>query len=94
MTYGMEVIGRLELGEIQTAYEVFPRSYANAKVSNSTLSFQKFIDESNFVFRHHLESGLKQSLEEQRISLQEPEDSYKYDKKEAKFKKRELYYEE
>jgi trehalose/maltose hydrolase-like predicted phosphorylase len=31
MTYGMEVIGRLELGDLQTAYEVFPRSYANAK---------------------------------------------------------------
>jgi hypothetical protein len=31
MTYSMEVIDHLSLGQIQQAYEVFPRSFANTK---------------------------------------------------------------
>ncbi len=33
MTYSMEVISRLELGQYNKAVEVFPRAYANYQVS-------------------------------------------------------------
>jgi trehalose/maltose hydrolase-like predicted phosphorylase len=41
MTYSMEVISRLELGQYDKAVEVFPRAYANYQVSHISQSLER-----------------------------------------------------
>ncbi len=56
MTYSMEVISRLDLGQFDKAVQAFPRAYANYKVTKINI----YIHVLNYtIIRNLLECGLK-----------------------------------